>query len=177
MNMAMNPTQTRASADRSKACAGLDHLRQGVGGVRNRQADSGVGILAEHRSRRIRLDRRPLGLRQDHAVELRRRPFAVERGSRHDARERQAASHGQPRRRLHAGARRTRAMAHGARQCRTRHRGARRAGGEAPRPSARPAGKGRPQGFRGRLSEGAVAWHAPARGARRAPSRWTRRSC
>ena len=69
-------------------------------------------------------------------------------------------------RRLHAGARRTRAMAHGARQCRTRHRGARRAGGEAPRPSARPAGKGRPQGFRERLSEGAVAGHAPARGAR-----------
>ena len=108
----------------------------------------------------------PSRLRQDHPAEFCCRPAARRRRPRQAAGERQTAGHRHARCCLHARARCAGAVAHRTRQCRARRRSARRACGQAPGTRTRSAGEGRPERLRRRLSEGAVAGHAPARRAR-----------
>ena len=137
--------------------------------------------LARGRRGRVRLDRRPERLREEHADGDRRRPDRAERGRGPDRRQARDRDRPVDRHRVPAGV--GVPVAHGARERRVRHRDDRRRQGRAAPARAGDDRAGRAGGLRGPLPVGALGRHAPARGDRphardgaRRSSSWTSRS-
>ena len=117
----------------------------------------------EIETRPLRQPGRPVGLRQEHAVQHHRRPAAADRRPRADRR-RGRHRHHRPRR-LHAAEGSAAALAHGARQRHPRHGNPGRAAARGARARAAAAAEVRARRLRISLSEFALRRHAPARGA------------